>query len=127
MTKEYYLLKSCKELRNSSAHNNCLLDDLHTNNRNHYTHPYVSKELSKLKSVSKKVRYKKMSNFRTQQIVTLLYTHKRIVTSTGVQNKSKQLIKDFIGRINNNRNYYSSNSLISTSFDFLTKIVDFWF
>lgn len=77
MTKEYYLLKSCKELRNSSAHNNCLLDDLHTNNRNHYTHPYVSKELSKLKSVSKKVRYKKMSNFRTQQIVTLLYTHKK--------------------------------------------------
>lgn len=68
-----------------------------------------------------------MSNFRTQQIVTLLYTHKRIVTSTGVQNKSKQLIKDFIGRINKNRNYYSSNSLISTSFDFLTKIVDFWF
>lgn len=68
MTKEYYLLKSCKELRNSSAHNNCLLDDLHTNNRNHYTHPYVSKELSKLKSVSKKVRYKKMSNFRTNVI-----------------------------------------------------------
>lgn len=127
MIKQYYLLKTCKDLRNATAHSSCLINDLNLGSSKHQTSFLVTRELGKIESVSKITRDKKMSNARLQQIVTLLYMHKQLVTSEGVRNKAKDKINGFITRMNKNKNYYLSNALIRTSFEFLEKVIDMWF
>lgn len=68
-----------------------------------------------------------MSNIRIQQIITLLYEHKMIVTSNGVHRKASNLLHELLNRISKNISYYESNDLITTSFNFLNIIIDKWF
>ena len=84
MLDNYYLLLTCKEIRNACAHNSCILNELSTNTSKHKTNFLVTQELSSIPTLSPTTRKRKMSNAHIQQIVTLLYFHKKIVTSTGV-------------------------------------------
>lgn len=86
MQNTWYQLMACKEIRNASAHSNCILNDLTPNSAKYSTNNDVMKSLSLIKSISKNTRKSKMSNARIQQIVTLLYVHRNIVTSAGVLN-----------------------------------------
>lgn len=127
MQDNYYILLTCKEIRNACAHNSCILNELNPNTQKHNTSYKVSIALSSIPSLSKTTRTRKMSNSHIQQIVTLLYFHKEIVTSNGVHlNRSKQL-HELIDRIHRNIQYYDSNKNIKTSFEFLKLIVDNWF
>lgn len=127
MQDNYYILLTCKEIRNACAHNSCILNELNANTQKHKTSYKVAKELSLIPSLSKTTRTRKMSNAHIQQIVTLLYFHKQIVTSSGVHsNRSKQL-HELIKRMHRNIQYYDNNENIKTSFEFLKLIVDNWF
>lgn len=68
-----------------------------------------------------------MSNIRIQQIVTLLYTHKTIVTSIGVHKKAVDILSTLSNRINKNEDYYIGNSMVSSSFNFINTVIDNWF
>lgn len=68
-----------------------------------------------------------MSNARIQQIVTLLYTHRNMVISEGIQAHERQKISDIIRRIGKNYAYYNYNPIIKGSFDFLKLVLDSWF
>ncbi|WP_296242280.1 Abi family protein [uncultured Faecalicoccus sp.] len=127
LTNTYYMLKTCKDIRNACAHSSCILNDLRPNTKTHDTSYSVSRELSKIKRIPKSTRLKRMSNMRLQQIITLLYTHKRIVTSEGVHNKAIDLLQDLSCRINKNIDYYANNSMVSSSFDFISQVIDNWF
>ena len=123
----YYMLKTCKDIRNACAHSSCILNDLRPNTKTHNTSYNISKELSKIKSIPKNTRLKKMSNMRIQQVITLLYTHKEIVTSKGIHEKAIDNLHELSDRINKHINYYETNSMISSSFDFINLIIDNWF
>ena len=127
MVDNHYLLKTCKEIRNAAAHSSCILNDLKADTIQHRTNNNVSRELSNIKEISKACRKRRMSNARIQQIVTLLYTYKLIVTSKGVDNKAKELLKEFVKRMNKNIGIYDGNKLIKNSFKFLEIIIDNWF
>ena len=49
----------------------------------------------------------------------MLYTHDKIVTSSGVHEKGKALLDDLRDRINRNITYYDNNDLIKTNFFFI--------
>lgn len=124
---EFYMLMACKSLRNACAHNSCIINDLRPSTNTHDTSYIVSKELSKICQISKKTRQKKMSNMRIQQIVTLLYTHKTIVTSKGVHDKAVDILLNLAKRINKNKDFYAKNTMISSSFQFVITVIDKWF
>lgn len=63
----------------------------------------------------------KMSNARVQQIVSLLYMHKYLVTSEGVKTNTIHKLKEFLVRLDKHNEYYLKNDLIRTNFDFLKK------
>ncbi len=127
MQNTWYQLMACKEIRNASAHSNCILNDLTPNSAKYSTNNDVMKSLSLIKSISKNTRKSKMSNARIQQIVTLLYVHRNIVTSAGVLNKGKDKLSDLIERMEKHADYYQRHDMIRSAFDFLKRIIEAWY
>lgn len=99
MKDRFYALKTCNQLRNATAHSSCVIC----------------------------VRKKKLSNARIQQIVTLLYVHLDCVTSNGIQRRSSKLLHGLSRRMFENIEFYKNNDLITSSFKFLSNIIDNWF
>lgn len=127
MTDNHYRLLTCKEIRNAAAHSSCILNDLHTGTARHRTNNAVARKLSRIDGLSKSFRKLKMSNDRVQEIVTLLYMHKRLVTSTGLHDAESVALKNLEQRTFKNIDYYNDNPLISGTFDFLKLVIDSWF
>lgn len=123
---EYYLLLSTKTLRNAVAHSNCIINNLSPNTSSYKTNYELNRELSKI-GISKDIRSRKMSNVRVQQIITLLYTHKKLVTSSGVHKSQCEAINKTIERAFHHIEYYVNNETISTTFNFLKIVIDNWF
>ena len=121
---DYFLLTNIKKLRNAAAHNNCIIHDMGAQDSKHKTNYKVIQSLS---SISKTTRNKRLRNERMQQIVTLLYTHSVIVTSSGVRNTEKAALKNLVDRMNHHIDYYKDNDVILSNFAFFQKAVDILF
>lgn len=123
----YYLLRSCKGVRNASAHSSCILNDLRPNTSSIRSRSCVLDELKEIKGISKITRDRKMSNIRIQQIVTLLYAYRIFVTSTGMMRKTCDRLSALSDRMQRNRGYYDTNPMIQSSFDFLCRVIKEWY
>ena len=123
----FYRLLTCKEIRNASAHNNCILNNLKAKTAAHSTNAAVTSELMKIKGMNTNFRKNRMSNARIQQVVTLLYTHKDMVESEGIKRSESEDLKKIMERVDKNYDYYDTNPMIKGTFDFLKLVVDSWF
>lgn len=123
---EFYLLSTVKDIRNATAHNNCVINNLYSKTSTYTTSYEVTNALRSI-GISKDICDRKMSNARVQQIVTLLYSHKLFVTSSGVYTHQCEVLQDTITRMFRNIKYYTTNETITTNFDFLKKVVDNWY
>ena len=122
MKNDYYLFMSIKELRNAAAHNNCIINELYDKNAREVSYELLN-ALGK-NGVTKTERGSKLSNERVRQIVTTLYTHKKIVLSDGVRENQKLGLNSVAERMFRNITYYDSNPKIKTFFEFFKKTVD---
>lgn len=120
---DYYLMLSVKNLRNATAHSNCVINNLSLNNAKHKPNFSVIRALSKM-GISKSIHSKRMSNSSIQDIVTLLYTHNIIVTSEGVHKSQGLSLHNIIERCYRNKDYYKDNEFIMATFEFLKKVID---
>lgn len=127
MKDTFYRLLTCKEIRNASAHSNCILNNLKAKTAAHSTNAAVTSELMKIKGMNTNFRKNRMSNARIQQVVTLLYTHKDMVESEGIKRSESEDLKKIMERVDKNYDYYKTNSMIKGTFDFLKLVVDSWF
>lgn len=127
MRDDYYRLLTCKEIRNASAHSNCIINDLKPDTANHRTNDAVSREIMKIGKISKSMRTRKMSNARMQQIITLLYTHVTFVTSKGIHKHESIELNKLVERMFLNIEIYNNNETIKTSLEFMKIVVDNWF
>lgn len=127
MKDTFYRLLTCKEIRNASAHSNCILNNLKAKTAAHSTNAAVTLELMKIKGMNTNFRKNRMSNARIQQVVTLLYTHKDMVESEGIKRSESEDLKKIMERVDKNYDYYNTNPMIKGTFDFLKLVVDSWF
>ena len=127
MKDNYYRLLTCKEIRNASAHSNCILNDLKAGTAVHSTNSAVTKALMKIPKMNSKFRKNRMSNARIQQLVTFLYMHKTMVESEGILKSESDQLQKVIKRVNKNYEYYELSPVIKGTFDFLKLVVDSWF
>ena len=127
MKNNFYILLTCKEIRNASAHSNCILNDLKARTASHHTNTGVTKALMNIKEMKTNFRKNRMSNARIQQIVTLLYMHKELVTSEGIHKNVEKGLHDVIARAFKNIEYYKNNQMLKGTFDFLKLVVDSWY
>ncbi len=122
LKENFYLLMTIKELRNASAHNNCLIHNMGAKDSERKADFKLMKKLSS--NISKATRKNQLKNERTRQITTLIYAHSVIVTSDGVKKHTKEMLRDLVERMNKNIDFYSDNQNILKSFDFFQKAVD---
>lgn len=127
MKTQYFMLLACKDVRNAAAHSSCIINDLHVNTQQREPQYKVMNLLSRIITITKDSREKRMSNARIQEIVTLLYVHNDMVTSKGVHNKAVNLLNDFKNRMMEHIDYYDSNDLIIVNFNFLKTVIDKWY
>lgn len=127
MKDNYYRLKTCKELRNASAHSNCILNDLHSGKVTHSTNAAVTHALMRINGVKRNARIRKMKIARIQQIVTFLYVYTDVVKSSGIQDSATEKLACLVARMNEHLDYYETNDMIYSSFVFLETVIDNWF
>lgn len=87
----------------------------------------VTQAVSRINTVTKDSRIKRLSNERILQIVTMLYAYTKIVSSPGVMDKTKELLQRLKDRMKKNLHYYPTDSLPYKNIEFLTLILDNWY
>ena len=127
MKDNFFRLLTCKEIRNASAHSNCILNDLKAKTATHNTNDAITKELMTIPKMSSNFRKNRMSNARIQQVVTLFYMHKTMVESDGIKKSESEELQKIMKRVDKHYDYYKTNQMVKVTLDFLRMVVDTWF
>lgn len=117
-----------RNLRNAAAHNNCLINSL----KNPYStgciinpNLKVLNYVSKISGIGRETRKNKMRNPVIHDFVVSLYLFNKIVSSEDLRIYSMIELQDFVDkRLARHRDYFCGNGPISSSYDFLKKVVD---
>lgn len=120
-----HMLWSAKCLRNSSAHNNCLI-----NNLNVFPHFYpnfkIKEYLNKNTNLSKRSINKKLKTPFIFDFIAILLLFDNLCSSKKMKfNTYKEIIKLFNKRIKKNISYYQTNTLLKSSYEFVVGFLIF--
>lgn len=119
------MLLPVKSIRNAAAHNNCLINKMSTS-YNVESNQKVNQFISQIPKISGKTRQKKLSNPVIHDFAVLLYTFDKVVSSPKTKEHIYNELKDlFDNRIPKHREYYYDNAILTSSYEFVKKIVDF--
>lgn len=115
-----------RQLRNACAHGNAIINDLKpvsgTPSKS-VAPPFITSFVINA-GISKTSREKKLSNPRINQIVHLLYVYDILVTSNNTRTMRLEALNKLINdRIPQNKDYFNSNQLLTSTYDFFQKIV----
>lgn len=116
------ILKAVKSLRNACAHNNCLLNNMNVGT----TKPSaeITQFVAKIKTIGKEERNKKLSCRPMFELVCMLKAYDEVV-SKNVKKHGFDSISEFVDNILlNHEDYFDTNIVVKTSFDFFKKVVD---
>ena len=122
-------LDRVRQLRNACAHGNCIINDLRPVSNSGTAKagissapPYITAFVKKA-GINKNSRSKKLSNPRINQIVHLLYAYDLIVTSKNTRSiRLKELHELITRRLIINSSYFSTNQLLTSTYDFFKKL-----
>lgn len=118
-----------QKIRNAAAHNNCLLNSLKIPYSINFTPSYfVSQTISKIPTISQKVRDKKLSNPVMHDFVAMLYVLNEIA-SAPVKHYTMTELKEFSEkRMILHKDYFvDKNSVIVSYYEFFKKTIDYFF
>lgn len=124
MRVDYMLMKDIQQLRNASAHSNCILYDMKAQDRMHSVNYNLMKAIH---SIPKATRKKRFSNERMRQLCTLIYAHYMLVSSPEVHMHVSAELHNLITRMYRHSDYYTKTPLISACFGFFEKVVNIFF
>lgn len=125
------LLEFVRDVRNSVAHNNCMLCDLTVKfpADAFYTpiHPTLGSALRNIGIPADAVQ-NRLSNPRISQITALLYLYPRIVTDEDMRGETRQLLGHIVfRRMPLHRDYFSHNALLDSCYRLLTELMHAWY
>ena len=121
------MLLPIKMIRNAAAHGNCLINRLRSPYSRSIVPNYELKyELSQNVKISHKTLEKKLAHPAIHDFTVLLYLYSLIVPKTILEVTSLGLKDLFNNRMRKNANYYTKNQVILSSYDFVSKIVNFY-
>lgn len=112
-----------RSLRNACAHNNCILHDMRPNTKT-APNKMVENYVRKIPNIGKNMRVKKLSNRFNLEFVALLYLFSEIVSDKIWAKKIKNLKVFFNKRLQRSMDFFKTNEIILTNFEFLKKVVD---
>ncbi|MBE5886725.1 MAG: Abi family protein [Lachnospiraceae bacterium] len=122
--KDGELLYSIRDLRNATAHSNCLINKLHKGNIK--PSAKIVKFVSQIDGIGTTMRTAKLSNKFLYDFTTLIYVYNEFINSSVVKQRRFEQLKEFVdGRVIRNKEYFEKNACIKSSYTFVKKIVDY--
>lgn len=122
---DHKLMNTIRDLRNASAHSNCLMNNLY---RRLDTTKQVSSEVvqwvKSMEGISKNSRTNNLKSAFVHDMVVLLYVYEQLMTTTPKQKRYQQLADFLHGRVVRHKDYFVSNTKICGVYHFLEKVVD---
>lgn len=118
------LLYSIRDLRNATAHSNCLINKLQKGTNK----PSVKivRFVSGIDGIGTAMRTSKLSNKFLYDFVSLLYVYNKFINVDVVKKKRFKQVQEFINvRAVKNKDYFDKNNCIKTAYIFVKKIVDY--
>lgn len=113
-----------RDLRNASAHSNCLINKLQVAVKG-TPDKRILDFVKNLKCVGRGSISNNLSKSFVYNFVVLLYVYDLIVTSKGVKmNRYKELSELINNRMTKNKSYFAKNNIIKTQYIFIKKVVD---
>ena len=122
--KDCELLYSIRDLRNATAHSNCLINKLQKGTNK----PSVKivKFVSNIDGIGVSMRTNKLSNKFLYDFVSLLYVYNEFISANVVKERRFKQVQEFIdGRVIKNKEYFVKNECIKTAYSFVKKVVDY--
>lgn len=122
--KDSELLYSIRDLRNATAHSNCLINKLQKGT----VKPSVKiiKFVSNIDGIGASMRTNKLSNKFLYDFVSLLYVYNEFISVDIVKKKRFEQIQEFVnGRVIRKKDYFDKNECIKTAYIFVRKVVDY--
>lgn len=126
------ILNPVKDLRNACAHNNCLLTNLRPQEgeesdeqKNTQPSRTLSQFVSRIDTISKDARKKRLKCRPIFDIVCLLYLQKQCMEKGRFYQQLNSLKSLLNGRVVQKKDYFIKNDLIKSSYLFTQKVVDF--
>lgn len=129
----YGLLESVRCLRNAAAHNNCLLNSLaipYTYRGKFNPARRVQTYVQSLKrggrySIGERMIKTKLNNPIIHDFIALLLVYNDVVPDSETKHMRVQAVNElFKNRMLRNKEYFKGNDAITTSYSFVTKIID---
>lgn len=122
-------LKPVQWLRNAAAHNNCIINNLSSNNQTVTQNRCISLYIIKnCPSIKPKTREKKLKVKPVHDFIVTLYVFNMVVTSEKVKyHTMKDLKKFFDDRMKKNSTYFKNNPILLTNYEFAKIIVDHFY
>ena len=122
--KDSELLYSIRDLRNATAHSNCLINKLQRGTNK----PSVKiiKFVSNIDGIGTSMRKNKLSNKFLYDFISLLYVYNEFINVNIVKQKRFKQIQEFMyDRVIKNREYFEKNECIKTAYIFVKKVIDY--
>lgn len=122
--KDGELLYSIRDLRNATAHSNCLINKLQRG----INKPSVKivKFVSSIDGIGASMRANKLSNKFLCDFTTLLYVYNEFINVKVVKERRFKQLQEFMdGRVIRNKEYFVKNECIKTAYQFVKKVVDY--
>lgn len=116
------ILNNIREIRNAAAHSCCLIDNLKSKNLvgKSYTISCINDFLLSIEGISKLTRTKKMKNKTINCFISLIYGYNEIVLSEDVKkHRFNELMNLFEIRMKENKEYFKTNSVITSTYRFV--------
>lgn len=117
-------MNSVRDLRNASAHSNCLINKLSDNNEG-VPDKRVIDFVKKLDCVGKTSLMNNIRKGFVYNFVVLLYVYDAIVTSSGMKSNRYRELSELINvRMVKNKDFFAKNNIVKTQYTFVKKVVD---
>ena len=122
--KDSELLYSIRDLRNASAHSNCLINKLKKGTNK----PSVKiiKFVSNIDGIGASMRTSKLSNKCIYDFICLLYIYDEVISSNIVKERRFRQLQEFMSeRVVRNKGYFEKNECVKTGYIFVKKVIDY--
>ncbi|MGN1115393.1 MAG: Abi family protein [Candidatus Ornithomonoglobus sp.] len=118
------MLNSVRDLRNASVHHNCIINQLKKGDNQPLLK--ITQFVGGINGIGEKSRRRKLSNKFLYDFTTLLYVYNNLVMGTEMKRRRIGELSALVNnRMNKHSDYFVTNEVIKSSFEFMRKVVNY--
>ena len=119
------LMNTVRDIRNASAHSNCLLNQMTTEiDSTKQPNNEITTFIKNMRNISTSSRKNNLKYQFTYSFITLLYVYDGLIQETSKKKRYTELQSFMNTRVNRNPDYFKSNSKVIGVYEFLKKVID---